>query len=365
VIVPCVNPDGNLHNQRKNMRDNGDGSFGVDLNRNFPFKWGTTGSSPVTAAWNYRGPEPASEPETKAIMALADKLTPMWNLSCHSYGNYVLVPYIASNCDDDDEELLFAVASEMASCMTKETGESYDFDHNMSSVCAGTDVDWMHNTLGTAAYVVEIGSGNSSSFNQETRDNRLAGASPSWRYMLDRTEGPGVSLRVTDSLSGAPVHASVAFSHLPGSDGEEWHTCKYTGILSKFLLPGNYVITIQNYGYQTQNLPVSVNNELVRVDVALVRNPGGNHKPTAVGACSTILAFRGASVTFSSEGSSDPDTSDTLSYCWNFGDGSSVSHAANPHHTYSSIGTCVVTLTVSDEHGGVDIDTLVICVVDY
>ncbi len=51
-FVPCVNPDGYVYNQmespqgggmwRKNRRNNGDGSFGVDLNRNFGYKWGGT-----------------------------------------------------------------------------------------------------------------------------------------------------------------------------------------------------------------------------------------------------------------------------------------------------------------------------------
>ena len=40
-IVPCLNPDGFEYSKshfsfwRKNRRDNGDGTFGVDLNRNF------------------------------------------------------------------------------------------------------------------------------------------------------------------------------------------------------------------------------------------------------------------------------------------------------------------------------------------
>ena len=40
-MVPCLNPDGfeysRLHYSfwRKNRRDNGDGTFGIDLNRNF------------------------------------------------------------------------------------------------------------------------------------------------------------------------------------------------------------------------------------------------------------------------------------------------------------------------------------------
>ena len=62
---------------RKNLRDNnGDGVItpgdGVDLNRNFPTRWGydNEGSSPNPGSETYRGPGAGSEPETQALDAL-------------------------------------------------------------------------------------------------------------------------------------------------------------------------------------------------------------------------------------------------------------------------------------------------------
>ena len=78
-FVPVVNPDGYVCNQtnspngggmwRKNRRANADGSFGVDLNRNYSYHWGVNnqGSSPNPASDTYRGPSAFSEPETQAI----------------------------------------------------------------------------------------------------------------------------------------------------------------------------------------------------------------------------------------------------------------------------------------------------------
>src|SRR4029453_16587448 len=72
-IIPCLNPDGYLYNEltdpsgggmwRKNRRDNLDGNFGVDLNRNYDLFWGydDNGSSPNTFSETYRGIFPASE----------------------------------------------------------------------------------------------------------------------------------------------------------------------------------------------------------------------------------------------------------------------------------------------------------------
>ena len=62
---------------RKNLRDNdGDGEItlgdGVDPNRNFPSHWGydEEGSSSIPSSETYRGPAPASEPETQAMVGL-------------------------------------------------------------------------------------------------------------------------------------------------------------------------------------------------------------------------------------------------------------------------------------------------------
>src|SRR5262245_25584780 len=72
-LVPIVNPDGYEYNRqtnpqggglwRKNRRNNGGGSFGVDLNRNYSYQWGGNGSSGDSNSETYRGPSPFSEPE--------------------------------------------------------------------------------------------------------------------------------------------------------------------------------------------------------------------------------------------------------------------------------------------------------------
>lgn len=79
-FVLSANPDGYDYTfrdsgtrlWRKNLRDvNGDGVIGtgdgVDLNRNFAYKWGydDEGSSPSPTSETYRGASPASEPETR------------------------------------------------------------------------------------------------------------------------------------------------------------------------------------------------------------------------------------------------------------------------------------------------------------
>jgi hypothetical protein len=82
---------------RKNMRDNnGDGKItsgdGVDLNRNFAYKWGydNEGSSPDAASETYRGPSASSEPETVALDAFEKRIGFRYAVNYHSAAELLL-----------------------------------------------------------------------------------------------------------------------------------------------------------------------------------------------------------------------------------------------------------------------------------
>lgn len=66
-------------------------------------------------------------------------------------------------------------------------------------------------------------------------------------------------------------------------------------------------------------------------------------------------------MTFSSSGTVDTD-GEIVEYTWDFGDGSPVSHEANPSHTYAEEGTYTVTLTVTDDREGTDTATFTVTV---
>jgi carboxypeptidase T len=108
-IITCMNPDGWEYNRvndpnggggwRKNRRNNGDGTFGVDLNRNWDIDWGNCAGASSSCGSNstssdvYWGPAAFSEPETDAIR---DFVTTHHIVSCvdqHSFGPYYSLPF--------------------------------------------------------------------------------------------------------------------------------------------------------------------------------------------------------------------------------------------------------------------------------
>ncbi len=103
-FLPVLNPDGydftfteDNRLWRKNLRDvNGDGAItagdGVDLNRNYPTRWGydNEGSSDSPSNDTYRGATPASEPETRALDNLAKRIDFTYAINYHSAAQLLL-----------------------------------------------------------------------------------------------------------------------------------------------------------------------------------------------------------------------------------------------------------------------------------
>lgn len=120
-FLPVVNPDGYYYNQttnptgggtwRKNRRDNGDGTYGVDLNRNFGplsyWNYSEGGSSTVTSYETYRGTAPFSEPETQAIRDFLSSHYIKTAMSYHTFHGDQLYPYAIDGSATPADESIF------------------------------------------------------------------------------------------------------------------------------------------------------------------------------------------------------------------------------------------------------------------
>jgi protein MpaA len=131
-LIRSVNPDGTSAHQRKN-------AHGVDLNRNFPFRW--RGGLPRSDGY-YPGPGPASEPETQALIDFIGEIRPEISIWYHQPWGAVLA------CRGSP-----AVAGRYAKLVRMRTS-------CRGRGLRGTVISWENAEMpGTAAFVVELPAG--------------------------------------------------------------------------------------------------------------------------------------------------------------------------------------------------------------
>ena len=127
-VIPTYNPDGLAAHTRAN-------AHGVDLNRNFPFHW-------IRQTGGYdSGPRPASEPETRAVMAFLGKVRPLRIVSFHQPLHGV---------DRNPKTPAFS------SRLSRYLGLPLE-DFSCGGVCHGTLTGWFNHGYAGTAVTVEYG----------------------------------------------------------------------------------------------------------------------------------------------------------------------------------------------------------------
>lgn len=134
-VIDTVNPDGVRADARKN-------SHGVDLNRNFPYRWHD--DVPHSSGY-YPGRRPASEPETRAVMSFVRRIQPDLSIWYHQPWGAVLAchgrPQVAAHY------------AKLVGMRTSCRGKGL----------RGTAITWeMHIVPGSSAFVVELPAGKTS-----------------------------------------------------------------------------------------------------------------------------------------------------------------------------------------------------------
>jgi carboxypeptidase T len=162
-IVPLLNVDGaefdietgSYKNWRKNRRANGDGSFGVDLNRNYDHHWGTVGASGNPRSDTYYGKAPFSEPETQAVR---DFITSKKNItlvhSYHTFSELILYPWGHTNdrvSDTKDFQIHLTMAEKMATYNNYTVQQSSELYLTSGDTC-----DWAYGVLKLICFTSEL-----------------------------------------------------------------------------------------------------------------------------------------------------------------------------------------------------------------
>jgi len=168
-MIPCANPDGFEYSRghfsfwRKNRRQNADGSFGVDLNRNFPigFVKSRNPSSNV-----YGGPEPFSEPETRAIRDFVESHPNIAiALDYHSQGNVFFPAHDFRHEDTIDTTDMNILCANMAEEIRKVSSREYGIHQGKppTKLISGSGREFYY-SKGIIATVVEVGTRNISDY---------------------------------------------------------------------------------------------------------------------------------------------------------------------------------------------------------
>ncbi len=109
-------------------------------------------------------------------------------------------------------------------------------------------------------------------------------------------------------------------------------------------------------------LTVTDGGNLMDTDIITITVSGGsNLPPTALAEATPLTGDAPLEVTFTGSNSTDDGT--IVSYAWDFMDGG-TSTDADPVYTFNTVGTYDVTLTVTDDGGLTDTDTITITVSD-
>jgi carboxypeptidase T len=266
-IVPMVNPDGNnkvwtANNMwRKNTRE----GYGVDINRNYPYAWGTcNGSSGSTYSDTYRGPAAGSEPETQAMMGLVNRIKPVLSISYHSYSELVIYPYGCDGEHTPDRDVVESLGRQLAGRLPKD-GSSGTYDPGTSwellYAVDGGDIDWYYNEHQVLPYVIEVSSSAQGfqppfSWRQRTVEKNRAG----WGFMIDRLAQSGIRASVSVdnqmAVDGTVTLTPMNQSAVSAESGRVYKV-KSDGTFHIVAEPGMYKLTVTS-GDKTETREIMV-----------------------------------------------------------------------------------------------------------
>lgn len=165
-LLPLVNPDGALMSElgissvpqakrAELIALNGGEDFslwkangrGVDLNVNFPARWGTGAKNTRRAgAENYIGAHPISEPETIALAAFTGKIRPQYTVSYHTKGEEIYWYFYQNAAQRERDRVLGEV-------LARSTGYPLAYAGNS----AGGYKDWCISRFSIPSFTVEVG----------------------------------------------------------------------------------------------------------------------------------------------------------------------------------------------------------------
>ena len=257
-LVPFLNPDGVMEGSRFN-------SNGVDLNRNYDFEW---------SASAYRsGPEPFSEPETRAVRVAAAYDPPHTSLAVHSGEANIGYVWNYTTSPTPEEGLLDQMVERYADLCT--TPAFWPTNGADWYVTHGDTNDWSYGRYGGMDFTLEvtrIKAPEASEIPVFTAHHREA--------ILDLlTTPPALQGVVTDQVTGQPVPARLQLYRFGVPVSVGFTTDPVGGRFVRHIPPDDLLLRVEAPGFQTLQVPVPGEADL---SLALERDGLGSGRPVPV-----------------------------------------------------------------------------------
>lgn len=181
-FMPMVNPDGVEANCRKNQRPNdclfGNNFFrGVDINRNFGYKWEEFNKHPFKYAFGtfpyslkrtnvmypfldfksingrgyYRGPYPFSENESRAVKQFIENSSIKINIDYHTTGEKITYPWSWTHDPPPDENTFLSIGENISKINGYKIIQGSKWYYIL-----GCSKDWLYAEHGVFSFVIEL-----------------------------------------------------------------------------------------------------------------------------------------------------------------------------------------------------------------
>jgi len=268
-VIPMFNVDGNNKMWTKDRwwRKNNRGGYGVDLNRNYPAGWNKcNGSSGWKVSQTYRGPSPASEPETQAMMNFIKEVRPVFDISYHSYSELVIYPIGCKPERATNFEVIEKIGKQIGSLLNYKAGTAWELLYNAD----GGDIDWMYEAYQVIPYVIELNSTKEgfqpvySKWRDVTVKHNRAG----WQFLLERLEKSGIRGQVTKNNIAVKDFKIDIFKAGSTIKLQEYigHA---SGMYYLILNPGEYNLVFKNAQGVFKKELLDVKNSLMELNISL------------------------------------------------------------------------------------------------
>lgn len=389
-IIPIVNPDGleyalNVDSMwRKNRRLNWDGSYGVDLNRNYNGSengdplgaWGGVGASHTPSNSVYCGEFAFSEPETVAIRDLTYARDFQIAFDIHSYSEMVMWPWGYTTNRTADDASMVRIGTELAAINGYTAAQSVGLYPT-----TGDSLDWLYGGAHVYPFLFEIGT----EFQPDWESEVWGIINENMPALIQGIEFAGDRDVKAFDIIHSPVatRAWSAFGHTLDAkvtadrgvdtsktsmfyrvDGGEWTELSMTRADNdtyKATVPAQHAGAHVEYYFVARDLgavekmsPLYAPYRLYSYAVSPISSP-----PIAEAGPDGSAE---AGIPFFFDGSGSSDDVGIVNFTWSFEyDGRQIKlYGVEPEFVFDVPGVYVVTLTVYDEEGQFDEDKIVV-----